>query len=179
MITITEDLIKATYNECLEIAAMHYPMVEWSIQPDGMEFDSHKSKYGRATIEGKVLINPSFVGTNAINKLKETMFHELAHLIVGLENHHNWYFKSVFGRLAEGIKVNEAEKKEVINKNGYKYKLLCATAKNNYLVSVTFKRLKKYTEYDQAKRPLKIEGQRILEFFYIPYDAELPQGTIC
>ena len=93
MITFTT--IDSTYAECVRIASNLTPISTWKLHPAGIALDTHKANYGRATKEGEILINPAFIGTTAVNKLKETMYHEIAHLIVGLNDNHNKNFNAL------------------------------------------------------------------------------------
>lgn len=176
---ITNDLIQATYKECLAIAIDKLPLKSWNIQPTGVGLTTHKAKYGLATSKGEVLLNSSFIGTYAINKLKETIFHELAHFIVGFEKNHRAPFKRAMSYISNDIVVPVEEHQMVKVNNSYKYRLLGFTQGNIYNLEGAFKRTKKYLDYDpKSQRTMSIKGDKFLRFEYVPYEDAMPENTI-
>ncbi|TMS80560.1 hypothetical protein [Pseudoalteromonas sp. S554] len=172
--------INTTFKECIETASECFSREKWALQPSGIELDKHKSKYGQVTNKGVVLIAPAFLGTTAYNKLKETMFHEIAHLIVGPKHNHNKHFKYVFSILTDGIESDESERQKVKVNNGYKYKLLAFTKSKVYELGGAFRRTKKYTDYGTNDKPknMKLLGETIQRFEYIPYNEKPPENAI-
>lgn len=176
---ITIELINKTYEECLRVAIAKVPLTSWKQQPIGVGFTTHKVKYGLATPGGEVLLNPSFIGTKAVNKLKETIFHEFAHFLVGIDKNHTAPFKRAMSYFSEGLIVPEAENEMVKANNGYKYRLLGFSKSKVYNLEGAFKRTKKYLDYDpKSKRKMRFQGDLFLRFEYVSYDDPLPKGTI-
>lgn len=176
---ITNQIIQSTYDECLAIAIIKFPIKSWKEQPIGVGLTTHKVKYGLATAKGEVLLNPSFIGTPAFNKLKETIFHELAHFIVGRSKNHTAPFKRALSYISNDKHVPEAEYQMVKDNNGYKYRLLGFTEKHTYNLGGAFKRTKKYFDYDPlSKITMSIKGDKFLRFEYVPYNDEMPANTI-
>jgi hypothetical protein len=176
---ITNESIKSTFDECLALAISKLPLSSWKQQPTGISFTTHKVKYGLVTAKGEILINPSFIGTLAYTKLKETIFHELAHLIVGKDKNHSAPFKRALSYISNDLVVPAEEQSMVKENNGYKYRLLGYTTNNIYNLEGAFKRTKKYLNYDpQGKRTMSIKGERFMRFEYVPYEDEMPKGTI-
>ena len=177
--TITLETIEATYSITVEEVIAQFDLSKWGHIPTGVELDTHKSNYGQATKDGKVLINPAFIGTTAINKLKETMVHELTHLLVGLNRHHNKVFKRVENALRKGLVVSEEERNQVKLNNGYKLRLIAYGQSHTYDCGGVFRRTKKYTEYSSNQHSsMAIKGDRIERFEYVVFDSLLPEGTV-
>jgi hypothetical protein len=176
---ITQQFIESTYKNCLAIATSKIPLSGWEQQPIGIGLTSHKVKYGLATPKGEVLLNPSFIGTKAYNKLKETIFHELAHFIVGLDKNHSAPFKNALGYISDHLEAPAEELHMVKENNGYKYRLLGYTQNKVFNLEGAFKRTKKYLDYDpKGRRTMSIDGDKFLRFDYVPYTDALPEGTI-
>jgi hypothetical protein len=176
---ITLKLIHEMYAECLDIATSKLPLKLWAQLPIGVGLTTHKVKYGLAMASGEVALNPAFIGTLAINKLKETIFHELAHFAIGREKNHSNSFKRALSYFSEGLSVPVEENQMVKANNGYKYRLLGFTKNNVFNLEGAFKRTKKYLDYDpKGKRSLSIKGEKFLRFEYVPYDDAMPEGTI-
>ncbi|MFT5852271.1 MAG: putative SprT family Zn-dependent metalloprotease [Colwellia sp.] len=176
---ITIEIIKKTYEECLSVAIAKAPLTSWKQQPIGVGFTTHKVKYGLATPSGEILLNPSFIGTKAVNKLKETIFHEFAHFCVGREKNHTAPFKRALSYFSEGLTVPVEENQMVKANNGYKYRILGFSKTKTYNLEGAFKRTKKYLDYDpKGKRAMRILGDLFLRFEYVPYDDPLPKDTI-
>ena len=172
---IDESTIKNMYNECLAHAKSLIDVSKWTHQPTGIQLDTHKSKYGQATPDGLVLINTAFIGTDAINKLKETILHELAHLIVGLKHHHSRLFRNWEAILLKGVVVNESERNEVKNNNGYKHRLLAICENTVHDLGGAFRRTKKFRDYQPTdNRFISVDGDKVIRFEYVPFDQELP-----
>lgn len=123
--TITEQFVKAEYERVLADVCKVIPLHQWKLQPTGLDYTTHKTKYGVATPAGQVLINRAFVGTTAVNKLDFTLRHEFAHLAIGLQEHHNRRFRraeACFG--ADVTRDLSAEKAQVIGAIDHKYTLI-------------------------------------------------------
>ncbi|OES24681.1 hypothetical protein [Alteromonas macleodii] len=179
MNTITFHDIEICYLQCLAVATAKWPVTKWQHQPQGVELSTQKRGYGFATIEGKVQINPAFVGTTAHNKLKATMFHELAHLIVGLSKHHNATFKRIEAILCDGLVVDQSEYILVKNNNGYPLRILAFSQSHVYDCGGAFRRTKKYTEYAPTdKRYHRVGQDRIVRYEYVDFALPLPANTI-
>ncbi len=177
---ITLETIQQLFNECLPVAIAYSPLKSWAVQPTIIKLDTHKSNYGQALSNGDILINPAFLGTTAHNKLKATILHELAHLIVGLEKGHNIDFRYVETILCEGLNVDEMEKQAVKDNNGFKLRLLAFGEKNIFDLGGAFRRTKRYTTYGAQgnNRRMSLKGEKLIKFEYVPYSNPLPEGTV-
>lgn len=166
---ITREHIENAYNtvlaELVKIAAIR----EWKVAPKGLGYTNHKSKYGLATSEGEVLINEAFRGTTAYKKLDHVLRHEFAHLAVGLDKHHNRYFRRVERMFGVDLSLDlAAEQNQVIAQTNPSYQLIAHLQNGKEVdLGVAHRRTKKYTEYSQdQKRFMSIHGVRIQSFEY-------------
>lgn len=154
------NLYETILNDVVRIRSLD----QWSIEPVGVEFSAHKSKYGQATSVGKILVNERFLGTEAVEKLKNTIRHELAHCSVGFHNHHNETFKRaerLFGVTDEG--EAEDEKNKIINNISYKYTVHAHLVNGNIVCcGGVHRKTKIYTEYDKMKKPMRDRASKVL-----------------
>jgi hypothetical protein len=179
MDTITTGTIENSYNECINIATSMFELRRWAHTPCRVEVGFLNTKYAEVTSCGTVKINVAFIGTAAFSKLKETMLHELAHLVVGLRNNHNKKFKQAYNQLTKNLVFSENENQMVKLNNTYKLKLLAYGEKHIYDLGGAFRKTKKYTEYNAEKnRCMSIKGDNILRFEYVSFDAPNPEGTL-
>jgi len=177
--TISILTIENAFKDCFEKAANIINIRSWKIQPTTIGLDTHKSSYGRVLKSGEILINPAFIGTKAFNKLTATINHELAHLVVGLDENHNKSFKRVESHFNDGLIVPILEHEMVKVENGYKHRLLGFSQDKTYCLGGVFKRTKKYLDYDpQGKRKMFFKKDKLLRFEYVDYKAPLPTGTL-
>lgn len=175
---ITELVVRNIFDCCLKDAAKLVPTEKWSIRYRSLKMGCAKKNYAEATPNGDVLISNAFLGTTAVNALKASMLHELAHLIVGIEHHHNKRFWAIEARLTVGLGDVKAERIQVQDNNQFKYRLIAYSEYKVYDFGGAFRRTKKYTEYDPAKRKMRVNRDDLLRFEYVDYFAELPDGII-
>ena len=83
-----EDIVWQELERAMKIRPQHY----WAIDYNGLEFTKAKTHYGQATRQGKIRISRIFLGTREFAQLKDTIRHEIAHLMCGMEAGHdaNW-----------------------------------------------------------------------------------------
>ena len=88
-----------------------------------------KGKNGIAYSTGNIIINSAFLSTSAVGCLRKTICHEIAHLVVGIQQAHNQKWESVFDELCS-LSVDlrsgghEIEMQQVKENIPYKYRLL-------------------------------------------------------
>jgi len=175
---ITLNYIKERLTVNIAIASKRISKDCWSLIPHSCEFDTHKAKYARAFPDGVIRFNPAFIGTKAFNKLEAVIRHELAHCIVGLEQNHNKHFRRINDFLMDGLEVPEEEILEVINKTGFKWRLIYYTKVQIFAGLGSFKRTKKYTQYDpESGRYMTINGEKVLNCKYVKFEDPLPDGA--
>ena len=166
---ITIDKIENEYQTALQQCSALVPLTSWAHPPQSVGLTDHKTKYGMATHDGRVLISKAFLGTNAITKLRNTLRHELAHLAVGLRHGHNRVFKRcaiLFNALQP---VSKAELDAVHNNTTYKWKLIAhffdGSSKD---LGGVHRRSKRFSEYPRNGRQMLVEGELVAKFEFEP-----------
>lgn len=74
-----------------------YP--QWVHPFSGLTFNRAHRCYGQAHRDGRIVISRVFVGTGALDDLEDTVRHELAHLIIGIDKRHGPEWRRVARRL--------------------------------------------------------------------------------
>ena len=67
----------------------------WTHPFKSLEFINAKSSYGKASSKGVIKISRIFIGTREYTSLRDTIRHELAHLIVGNSHKHDFMWKQI------------------------------------------------------------------------------------
>lgn len=166
---ITKDYIESAYHSVLAEVANIAAIREWKVSPKGLGYTNHKTKYGLATPVGEVLINQAFIGTTAYKKLDHVLRHEFAHLAVGLDKHHNRYFRRVERLFGVDLSLDLSEEQnQVIAKTNPAFKLIAHLQNGKEVdLGVAHRRTKKYTEYRHDQKGfMSIHGVRIHRFEY-------------
>jgi predicted SprT family Zn-dependent metalloprotease len=83
-----EDLIWKELERAMAIRPMH----TWALNYNGWELTKAKTQYGQATSKGMLRISRIFLGTREFAQLRDTVRHEIAHLMCGMKAGHdvNW-----------------------------------------------------------------------------------------
>jgi len=68
---------------------------DWAHPFAGLSFNRARRCYGQAHRDGRVVLSTVFLGTAALNDLEDTVRHEFAHLIVGIEARHGPRWRAV------------------------------------------------------------------------------------
>ncbi len=162
------DIQRLYQNILVETQALVSPE-HWQIEPSGLQYTNHKTKYGMADIHGMVHINQKFIGSRARQLLAATIRHELAHLCVGLEQGHGVKFKRCAALFKADMKADVAhEKAEIHAAIGHKY-LLYAHVENQgeLLFRKAHRKHPKYSKYKPKRFSyLTINGHKVLAFRY-------------
>ena len=169
MPAIKDSDIQLLYRNILvETQALVSPE-QWHIEPRGLQYTNHKTKYGMADIHGMVHINQKFIGSQANQLLDATIRHELAHLCVGLDQGHGARFKRCATLFKADMKADMAhEKAEIHTAIGHKY-LLYAKLENQgeLLFRKAHRKHPKYSRYKPKRFSyLTIGGHKVLGFRY-------------
>jgi len=82
------DIVEQELDRAREITRSCY----WAIQYTGFEFLASKNTYGMAMRTGKIRISRIYLNTREFAHLKDTIRHEIAHLMCGMNANHdaNW-----------------------------------------------------------------------------------------
>lgn len=177
---LTQQIINDTFETCLAHAQQMVPDINWAHPFSYFEMTSPKRAYGYATTDGLVQLNPAFIGTTALNKLTLTIFHELTHLIVGLDKHHNKAFKRMERLLTQHIPRSLSGEIQVKDNNSYPWRLLSTDEQGAvYDLGGAFRRTKKYRDYSpEAGKRMRIKGKLLVSFSYVDYGEPLPKNAI-
>lgn len=166
---MTFEMIEDEYRQALEHCCRVKPLQQWSVQPTRIALTRHKTKYGIATSRGEVFVSQAFISTGAINKLRSTLRHELAHLAVGLVHGHNSVFKQCASAFGANDKVEPAEIQALDKAIGYKW-LLRAHLVDGQTVDMgrVHRRHKKYAFYTPRRRVfMTIKDVVVQRFEYV------------
>lgn len=171
MTSIDNALIQTTFKECVTHARRVYGATPWHVLPQSVAVsDAIKSKYATVSPKGSILINRAFIGTASVDALKQTLFHEIAHCIVGLHHHHDRRFRHVLGIISSDITVSDEDKDAVKDNNGYPLRLVAYTSQGAIDMGGAFRRSKKYLNYVPSDAYyLSVKGVKIQRFAYLPY----------
>ncbi len=166
---ITLETIEDEYQKALDECGGVIPFDKWSIRAKAIKLTRHKTKYGIATSRGEVFVSQAFINTTAINKLRNTLRHELAHLAVGLAHGHNRIFKQCARDFGAMNAVDPAEIQAMDKAIGYKWQLL-AHLVNGHTVDMgrVHRRHKKYAAYIPRRRVfMTIKDVVVQRFEYV------------
>jgi len=68
---------------------------DWAHPFAGLSFNRARRCYGQAHHDGRIVLSTLFLGTAALADLEDTVRHELAHLIAGIEERHGPRWRAV------------------------------------------------------------------------------------
>ncbi len=175
--TITLETIRLNHTEALENAISKFPLEKWSIKPTSLVIKPFKSRWGDANSCGTIRINDVFIGTDNYAKLRDTLDHEISHLIVGLNENHNKIFKRMFsiishaGRMENGT-IKEKDLEIAYKKIKRKFQLWAQLeGHNDILMGPSARRDSRRVNYkptDKSFQLIKVEGRqfKILSYYY-------------
>ncbi|QCZ95285.1 SprT-like domain-containing protein [Salinimonas iocasae] len=174
---ITEEIIQAELSRCLAKARKAFLEAHWAHPFSKLTVEMLATKYGEASRDGTIKISSAFLNTPALAQLTNTLLHEMAHLIVGLEQGHNMQFRHALGMLLESESLpSEALKQSIKNNTPYKYRLLAYTSAGEVLdLGGAYRRTKRYLQY---KGNHSFKGARIMKYEYIAFSCSVPENLI-
>lgn len=166
---ISAQCIEDEYQLAIHACAHHFPVEKWSVKPVQLKLTNCKTKYGIASIDGTVYINSAFIGTSAINKLRNTLRHELAHLAVGISHQHDAVFRKCERLFGADVKVSPEEIAEFEKNIPHKWLLLAHLVNGKSTVlGGAHRKHKKYAKYrPNIFRALTIDGIKVDRFEYL------------
>lgn len=177
---ITEASIESELTRLKSLCMEVVPAARWKHAYTGISITPLTKAYGKASPCGHVYINRSFVNSHSNNKLKQTIVHELAHLIVGIAEGHNRKFKACLACLMDKADVNETnlleEATAVKDAVNYKYRLVAFLDDGRVLdCGGAYRRTMKYKNYTKGHR---FQGQPITKYEYLDSLSALPENLI-
>lgn len=169
--------ISEKFTQCFHKATNQFKLSTWVHPAPILQIKMLNRDYGKAYSDGTVVITEAYLGTASSEALSQTIMHELAHLIVGLEKGHNSNFKKTLSMLvADMPESSEKQLQDVKDKSPFKYRLLAFTGQGDILdCGGAHRRTAKYTNYSHGHR---FRGSPITSYKYVPYSAPIPNRTI-
>ena len=104
-----QQLATIEYERALEL----FP--NWQHPYSHIELTRSKRCFGQAHIDGRILLSQSFLGTTAVEDLRDTLRHEFAHLIVGIDQKHNAHWRCAAASLGATPKACGNARSEELN----------------------------------------------------------------
>lgn len=156
---LTQSNIQTEFTSLVAECFKLIPKEKWKHQVNEViGFTTHKTKYGWAFTDGRVEVNVKFLGTSAINALRHTIRHELAHLAVGLGEHHNNRFKRVADYF--GCELERPEDARLVeNSISFKYSVFAHVKGGQRLfVGQCHRKTKLYDVCEGKTVTVKLEG---------------------
>jgi len=137
----------------------------------GLSFNRARRTYGQAHRDGRIVLSSVFLGTAALGDLEDTVRHELAHLIVGIDQRHGPAWRQVAKRLgATPRATGRSQAPDLAQKmEAAPYTLMAVLASGEEReVKPVFRRSKRYLDYRYRVRGRNyiIAGQTVLRFYY-------------
>lgn len=175
--TISNTTIIADFERCLKKAKYSFPVERWAHPVPTLRLSSLARDYGQTETNGTVTISTAFIGTDSVAKLNETIVHELAHIIAGLQCHHNKDFQRIHSILMQGKKRAGAKQIQAVkDKAPFKYRLLAYTKDNRVLdLGGAYRRTQRYTGYTGNH---SFRGVSVTRYEYVGYKDPLPEGVV-
>jgi len=96
---LNKQLIQEMYAVELHCAQKVFPLQTWGHTAPHLSFFTSKTTFGQAHSSGKLEISTVYIGTTNYTDLRDTIRHELAHLIAGIRQGHNSNWKRIISHL--------------------------------------------------------------------------------
>lgn len=120
---------------------------------------------GIASSNGNITINSSFVGTELYDELIDTIRHEIAHLVVGINQGHNNVWKACCLRIGCNPNRSTNVKDEKFITNHYNYALYAEFVDGSEILVGRYKR--RSQKFIKAKpHQYSIKGRPIVRFYF-------------
>lgn len=146
-----------------------YP--NWAHPFAGLALSRARRSYGQANRDGHILISRVFLGTDALDDLEDTVRHELAHLIAGIDERHGPSWRRVAKRLGATPRARgRAVSPQLASRmEDAPYTLVAVLESGEEReVKTVFRRSRTYLQYRYrwGGRHYEVEGQKVLRFRY-------------
>lgn len=176
-ITITEQYAQEQFqiikSKCLEVVPPKY----WKSIPETIAINhTRMTEFGTAFEEEKrVEFHHKFIGSQASEKLREVIAHELAHFCVGNDKHHNKTFKRYFAAFVYHLEIDEKLAEEqgelVVDKISFKWTVVAhlnnGEARNLGGVHRKTKALADYPRNEKESHVIKGTRLKVLRYEFI------------
>lgn len=168
---ITEDSIRELLEQELSRARRLYPA--WAHPFSGFRLNRARRSYGHAHRDGSLVVSRQFLGTTAVDDLRDTIRHEFAHLIAGIDKRHGARWKQVAVALGAAPKASGRSQCDDLHArmNTAPFTLVAVMSSGEERVlKPAFRRSKRYQDYELGKggRRYRVGHDWILRFRYDP-----------
>ncbi|MEO1078979.1 MAG: SprT-like domain-containing protein [Pseudomonadota bacterium] len=148
-------------------ALARYP--EWTHPFAGLSFNRARRSYGQAHRDGRIVISTVFFGTAALDDLEDTVRHEIAHLIVGIDARHGPRWRKVARALGAIPRAAGRSSCESLNArmDDAPYTLVAVlTSGEECEVKSVYRRSRRYQDYRLGERGAhyRYRGESVLRF---------------
>lgn len=136
-----------------------------------LRFSRSSRCFGQAHADGRLVLSNKFVGTNAHEDLLDTIRHELAHLIVGIEHRHNERWRCAAASLGAKPRARGNAESEMLNDkmNDAPFTLVAVMQSGEEkILRAAHRRTKAYQNYrfDRYGQRYHIDGEWVQHFRY-------------
>jgi len=149
---------------------------DWAHPFAGLDLNRARRSFGQAHRDGRIVISSVFLGTAALEDLEDTVRHEIAHLIVGIEERHGPCWRRVARRLGALPRASGRSRSEDLGErmDDAPYTLVAVLESGaEYELKPAWRRSRRYLEYRAGRdgREYRYRGERVSRFFYRLRDA--------
>ena len=153
---------------------------EWRHPFSGVELSRSRRCFGQAHVDGRILLSRQFLGTRAYDDLRDTLRHEFAHLIVGIDQKHNAHWRCAAASLGATPPACGRARSEDLEErmSGAPFTLIAVMQSGEEReLRAVHRRSRRYQDYrfDRRGQRYHIDGEWIACFRYqrnTPTDAD-------
>ncbi|MEM6774306.1 MAG: SprT-like domain-containing protein [Pseudomonadota bacterium] len=148
-------------------ALARYP--EWTHPFAGLDFNRARRSYGQAHLDGRIVISTVFFGTSALDDLEDTVRHEIAHLVVGIDARHGPRWRRVARALGAVPRASGRSTCDSLNErmDDAPYTLVAVLVSGEECeVKSVYRRSRRYQDYRLGERGAhyRYRGESVLRF---------------
>jgi len=165
---MNEQEIMTICQEELEIVLLIVPQKDWIHQFKEFKFNNTKSSFGTMKANGTIFISRVFLNTREYIELRDTIRHELAHLIVGVHQQHNYIWQQKALQIGcKATRIDKAEGKLAINMKR-KWRLIGVLEDGIEIqIQNSHNKMSKYLKYKpELTKYCRCAQGKIVKFYY-------------
>jgi hypothetical protein len=146
---------------------------DWVHPFAGLELNRARRSFGQAHRNGRLVISRVFLGTRALEDLEDTVRHEIAHLIVGIDERHGRRWRAVARRLGAQPRASGRSRAEDLGRrmDDAPYTLVAVLESGAvHDLKPAYRRSRSYLDYraGHGGREYRFRGERVSRFLYRP-----------
>ncbi len=143
-----------------------YP--KWIHPYKSLQFINTKASYGKANSKGIVKISRVFLNTREYAKLRDTIRHEFAHLIVGNNRKHDYAWKYIAHLIGADPKATHKATGQLANRMRRKWRLIGILEDGTEVAFHTsHNKMSKYLKYKHERDNWTCRQGNIVKFHYV------------